>query len=246
MAPLETNRIARVASLIGEPARTAMLVELMDGRSLSASELAGAARITPQTASPHLAMLVEGGLLAVGPNGRHRYYRLASPEVARLVEGVMQLAVGQSPAARRVAPGPRDERLRTARSCYDHVAGRLGVAIADRLLADGAVELDLAAGTGKLTDRAAASLARLGLRLEDATGTRRMRAVCRPCLDWSERRHHVSGRLGTAILAHCVASGWLRRRPSERALEITRPGAAALRDWLGPARWRAVEQARTS
>lgn len=242
MAQLDTNRIARIASLMGEPARTAMLVELMDGRSLTAGELARAARVTPQTASRHLALLVEGGLLATAPRGRHRYHRLASPDVARLVESVMQLAVDRAPAGPRVVPGPRDERLRTARRCYDHIAGRLGVAIADRLLDDGAVALDLDAGTGEITARAAASLGRMGMAMDHATGAAGMRAVCRPCLDWSERRHHVSGRLGAAILAHCIASGWLRRRAADRALEITPPGAAALRDWLGTARWHAVER----
>lgn len=153
----------------------------------------------------------------------------------------MASLIGQTPAPRRVS-GPRDEGMRTARGCYDHIAGRLGVAIADRLVEDGALELDLASGTGTITGRAAGSLGRLGLRMDDATGTRRMRPACRPCLDWSERRPHVAGRLGAAILAHCVASGWLRRHPSGRALEITPPGAAALSDWLGAARWAAVER----
>lgn len=246
MTQPDTQRIAQVASLMGDPACTAMLIELMDGRSLTATELARAAHITPPAASRRLAMLTGGKLLAIGSSGRHHYYRLASPELAALVARIMPFAVDPSRAAPGLVPGPRDERLRTARSCYGHIAGRLGVAIADCLIEARAVRLDLAAGTGELTDLAAESLARFGLRIDDATGVRRTRARCRPCLDWSERRHHVSGRLGSAILAHCVASGWLRRRPSDRALDITPSGAAALRNWLGPARRRVVEQARAS
>jgi len=260
LAGMNTNQIAHIAALVGEPARTGMLLALMDGRALTARELADAAHITPATASRHLALLVEARLLSVQSQGRHRYHRLATPEVARLLEGLMQLAVGQAPATRPVAVGPRDAALRQARTCYDHIAGRLGVAVAEHLLEEGAIVFDGEAG-GQVTDRAASVLGRLGLDLggEPAGGAvggdgsgrsgssgssgragRSQRPLCRPCLDWSERRPHMAGRLGALVCTHCLDQGWLLRRDGSRALGIAPPGAAALRDWLGTARWGAV------
>ncbi len=229
---MHTNQVARIASLVGEPARTAMLLELMDGRALTANELAQAARVTPQTGSRHLAQLVEGGLLVVEQRGRHRYHRLASAEVAQLLEGIMQLAARQPHASRAVVPGPRNEAMRLARTCYDHVAGRLGVAIAQRLLHDGAVVFD--GESGWVTPQVHASLSSLGMSFDDTQAGAR-RPGCRPCLDWSERRPHVAGRLGRQLCAHCIERGWLRRHTGSRALEITPPGAQALSAWLGPA-----------
>src|SRR5690606_12757303 len=130
---MNTNQVARIAALVGEPARANMLLALMDGRALTANELAAAAHVGAATASRHLAQLVEGGLLRVNAQGRHRYHRLASAEVARVLEGIMQLAVAAAPP-RPVATGPRDATMRFARTCYDHLAGRLAVAIADRLV----------------------------------------------------------------------------------------------------------------
>lgn len=229
---MHTNQIARIASLVGEPARTGMLLALMDGRALTAHELARAGHVSPQTASRHLALLVEGGLLALERQGRHRYHRLASPQVARLLEGMMELAADQAPPLRRVATGPRDEALRTARTCYDHIAGRLGVAIAQRLVEAGAVVFD--GDAGQVTERAADCLAPLGLAWPMAAAASRQPA-CRPCLDWSERRAHVGGRLGRLLCSHCLSQGWLRRQAGSRALEATPPGVMALRAWLGPA-----------
>lgn len=238
---MNTNRIAHVAALVGEPARTAMLLALMDGHALTARELADAARVTPATASRHLGLLVEAALLRVERQGRHRYHRLASPEVARVLEGLMQLAVSpQAPLApRRVVVGPRDAALRAARTCYDHLAGRLGVAIADHLVVSGAVVFDDEAGAGHVTDRVADVLRGLGLDADAAVAGRASgRPHCRPCLDWSERRMHLAGRLGALICHHCLEQGWLLRGQGTRALTITPPGALALRDWLGTARWR--------
>jgi len=237
---MNTNRIAHVAALVGEPARTAMLLALMDGRALTARELAEAARVSPATASRHLGLLVEAQLLALERQGRHRYHRLASPEVARLLEGLMQLATPAPGAHRAVVTGPRDAALRTARTCYDHLAGRLGVAIAAHLLHEGAIAFDGEEG-GRVTGRAAALLQPLGLALPELPAARR--PACRPCLDWSERRPHLAGRLGTLLCAHCLDSGWLRRLPGSRALQITPPGARVLRDWLGLARWQDVVEA---
>lgn len=240
---MNTNQIAHIASLVGEPARTGMLLALMDGRALTARELAEAGRVSAATASRHLGLLVEAGLLALERQGRHRYHRLASPEVARLLEGLMQLAVRQAPAPRPVAVGPRDAALRQARTCYDHIAGRLGVAIAAHLLEQGAIAFDDEAG-GQVTERAEAVLRPLGLAPQEAfaAGTAR-RPLCRPCLDWSERRPHMAGRLGAMLCVHCLDRGWLRRAAGSRALEITPQGAVALRDWLGVARWSEVVNA---
>lgn len=233
---MNTNRIAHVAALVGEPARTAMLLALMDGRALTARELADAAHVSPATASRHLGLLVEAALLRVERQGRHRYHCLASAEVARVLEGLMQLAVPSEP--RRVLVGPRDAALRTARTCYDHLAGRLGVAVTAHLLDAGAVVFEGEDASGHVTDRAPEALRRLGLDAGAATaeGAGR-RPHCRPCLDWSERRMHLAGRLGALICGHCLERGWLVRGQGTRALTITPPGALALRGWLGNARW---------
>ncbi len=251
---MNTNRIAHVAALVGEPARTAMLMALMDGRALTARELADAAHITPATASRHLGLLVEAALLHVARQGRHRYHRLASPEVARVLEGLMQLARPLEPSAgpHRVAVGPRNAALRTARTCYDHLAGRLGVAITSHLLDEGAVVFDDDAAVGHVTDRAVGVLQRLGIATDAMSAPKAhagagavvsgagRRPHCRPCLDWSERRMHLAGRLGALICNHCLDSGWLLRGEGTRALSITPRGAMALRDGLGHARWRDV------
>lgn len=236
---MNTNQIARIASLVGEPARAGMLMALMDGRALTAQELAQAGRITPATASRHLALLVEAGLLRMARQGRHRYHRLASADVARLLEGIMQVAAQSAGQQQRVATGPRDATLRLARTCYDHLAGGIAVAIADRLVDDGAVVVE--DDTAVVTDRAGAVLDGLGLRSQvvHAQGAGR-RSACRPCLDWGERRMHLAGRFGALLCAHTLEMGWLLQKPGTRALDLTPRGASALRDWLGVERWSAV------
>lgn len=240
---MNINRIAQIGSLVGEPARTAMLMELMDGRALTATELARAAGISPQTGSSHLAQLVDAGLLSVTSQGRHRYHRLASTEVAKLLESIMQIASMRLDGARRhVVAGPRDAALRTARTCYDHLAGRLGVAIADHLVADGAIVLEGEAGY--LSDAGVKVFADMGVSsavLLRSPGTSAP-THCKPCLDWSERRFHVAGKVGAVICAHCLEQLWVRRRNESRALEITPKGQAALRNWLGMDLWRAVAE----
>ena len=239
---MTTNQIARIAGLVGEPARTGMLVALMDGRALTANELAAAGRITPATASRHLSLLVEAQLLRVEKQGRHRYHRLASAEVARVLEGILQLAAQSTPPATRIATGPRDATMRLARTCYDHLAGGLAVAIAEKLVQDGAVVVE--DDTAIVTDRAGAVLADLGLRSEivNAQGTGK-RPACRPCLDWGERRMHLSGRLGTLLCAHSLEMGWLLQKPGTRARAMTPRGATAFRDWLGSERWQRLTMA---
>jgi DNA-binding transcriptional ArsR family regulator len=220
-----SNRIAEGAAAIGEPARAAMLTVLMDGRALTATELAGVAGITPQTASTHLARLISADLVTVEKQGRNRYHRLAGPGVACLLESLMQHTTGGVARQRVPRTGPRDEAMRRARTCYDHLAGRVGVAIADALVAQGHVEIDDEAGL--VTEGGAAFLARVGIALPEASG-RSTRPLFRPCLDWSERRPHLAGRLGAAICTHGFDAGWLRRIAGTRAVSITPKGQAAM------------------
>jgi DNA-binding transcriptional ArsR family regulator len=218
------------------PVRAGMLLALMDGRALTATELATAGHIGAATASRHLALLVEGGLLRVERQGRHRYHRIASAEVARVLEGIMQLASASAPSPRKLVTGPRDAQMRLARTCYDHLAGRIAVACAQRLVEDGAVVIE--DDTARVTGRAAPVLVRLGLApeaLQDGAGRR---PACRPCLDWGERRMHLAGRLGALLCTHCLQQEWLLRKSGSRVLDVTPRGEAALRDWLGTARWR--------
>jgi DNA-binding transcriptional ArsR family regulator len=233
---MTTNALARIASLVGDPARAGMLLAVMDGRSLTARELADAARITPATASRHLGLMVDAGLLHVSAQGRHRYHRLASAEVARVLEGLLHLGAAAVPP-RRVVTGPRDATMRLARTCYDHLAGRLAVAIVDRLVEEGALVIE--EDTARLTSRAAASFRGLRFDATQADGAGRQ-PPCRPCLDWGERRMHLAGRVGTLLCTHCVEQGWLQHLPRSRAMQVTPGGAAAFRDWLGVARWTAL------
>ncbi|MFV3128870.1 ArsR/SmtB family transcription factor [Niveispirillum sp. KHB5.9] len=221
---VSTSDFAEIATLAGDPARACMLHALMDGRALTAAELARAAGITAQTASGHLSRLVASGLLRVEPQGRHRYHRLASPAVARMMESIMQVAADRTPPPRPVRTGPRDKALADARTCYDHLAGRLGVALADAMVAGGHVEL--AEEAGLITARGRDFLVGLGLNLPN-TGT--ARAFCRPCLDWSERRPHLAGALGRALCHHAFDQGWVRRVEGSRAVSVTPAGTMALR-----------------
>lgn len=223
---LTTSRIAEIGALVGEPARAAMLVTLLDGRALTAGELAAAAGVTPQTASSHIARLADAGLLVVERQGRHRYHRLASPSTAQMLEGIMAVASTARPTARPMRTGPRDESLRFARTCYDHLAGRLAVAVTDRLVARR--ELELSADGGALTPQGDRFLRDMGVRLDTEATARSGRVFCRPCLDWSERRPHLAGRLGAALLETFLARAWLRRVDGSRAVQVTLAGRQAL------------------
>jgi DNA-binding transcriptional ArsR family regulator len=227
-------RFAEVASLAGDPARAAMLHALMDGRALTATELAHAATVAPQTASGHLARMTTAGLLGVEKQGRHRYFRLASPAVAQMIEGIMQVASISDAAQRPVVVGPRDAALRTARTCYDHLAGRLGVALADALGEGGRIEL--ASDGGLVTEAGVAFFDRIGIDVGALTvrqGGRAARVLCRPCLDWSERRPHLAGGIGAALCAHSFAHDWIRRVRGTRAVAITPKGERVFREQFG-------------
>jgi DNA-binding transcriptional ArsR family regulator len=219
-------KMAAIAALVGEAGRARMLIALMDGRALTATELAQLAGVSPSTASGHLGKLTQAGLLGVLPQGRHRYFRLASPAVARLLEGIMVVAA-EPPSEQR--PAPRIGRLlREARTCYDHLAGRLGVALTDALIHKGAIELGDEAG--RVTEFGDGFLQSFGISLEDRQSRR---LYCRPCLDWSERRFHLAGVLGNALLARTLELGWIIRANEGRAVSVTPKGRRGFSDRFG-------------
>ncbi len=227
---VSTNEIARIGLLIGEPARVAILTALMDGQAFTATELARCANVTPQTASSHLAQLAGADLLRIEKQGRHRYHLLASPDVARMIEGIMQVAARPGRPTRPIAVGPRDQALRNARTCYDHIAGRLGVAIAESFTARGLIEFDDDAGL--ITSEGLAFLDRIGIQPDDPH-RRSPRPLCRPCLDWSERRPHIAGRLGAAIYRRFVDESYVRPVKGTRALAVSPVDRVALREAFG-------------
>ncbi|MGZ6779579.1 MAG: ArsR/SmtB family transcription factor [Mycobacterium sp.] len=235
--------IAAVASLLADPARCKVLLALDDGRALPASVLADEAGVSRPTASSHLAKLTDAGLLAVETHGRHRYYRLAGPEVGELIETLVRMAPPRP--VRSLREGTRAARLRSARTCYDHLAGRLGVQIMGSLLdrgiligGDGRYEpsrdgRDALSSVGRdiryeLTDGGRDFLTEIGVELP--TGSR---PLVRYCVDWTEQRHHLSGALGRAVLDRFVSSDWVRRSPRGRAVTVTGPGQTALADAFG-------------
>ncbi len=210
-----------VASLVGDPARSNMLTALMTGRALTASELAHQAGVTPQTASSHLAKLEAGGLVEQEKQGRHRYYRLSDPDVAAVLEGLEGLAARAGHM--RVRTGPKDPALRHARVCYDHLAGDLGVQMLDsmktqRLIKQRKQDIELTTeGEHFLTHT---------LQISADSLTHPRRPLCRACLDWSERRHHLAGTLGAAILTRFTELKWATRdaTPGSRVVNFTRNG----------------------
>lgn len=222
--PEPTPNIAAVAAMAADPTRAQMLSALMGGRALTAGELARAAWVTPQTCSGHLAKLTQAGFIEVAQQGRYRYYRLANLDVAVLLEALQVVAAAQP---RVVVTGPGDADLRRARACYDHLAGALGVALMDRLQAMGWVEWE--ATDLRLTSLGRRDVEKMGISM----GSGGCRPHCRACMDWSERRMHLSGKLGADLLQCFLERDWLRRRKESRALQITGHGRNALRELFG-------------
>jgi DNA-binding transcriptional ArsR family regulator len=213
--------LVEVAALVGDTARATMLNALMGGQSLTATELAYCANVSRSTASDHLGKLVAARLLTVTRNRRFSYYRIASPLVATMLESIKVVAAIEVPP-RRKPRSAHDDALRFARSCYDHLAGQLGVAVTDALLAMG--HIVLTDDGGEVTTSGERFLAAFGVDLRPWT----RRIFCQPCLDWSERRYHLKGLVGARILDRLVELGWLKAVSGSRALQLTPSGKAGL------------------
>jgi DNA-binding transcriptional ArsR family regulator len=220
----DNPNIVRIAALIGERARADILTALLAGEALTATELAEAAGVTKQTASSHLAKLLDARLVAVQRQGRHAYFRLADRDVAQLLESLMGVAYRSG--AVRIRPGPREPALRKARVCYDHLAGELGVLIFDSLQRQQL--LRSVAGELELTEQGKRFCADMGLNPGALAQGRRV--LCRACLDWSARRHHLAGALGAALLDRCFQRGWAHRAKGSRVVNFTPAGERSLRE----------------
>ncbi len=237
--------LAAVGTLVAEPARARILLALGDGRALPASVLAAEAGVAASTASAHLGRLLDGGLLGVEHHGRHRYYRLAGPEVAELIEAIARVA----PAApiRSLRQDTQAGAVRFARTCYDHLAGMLGAELMGALLTRGTI----AGGDGRFhphaesRDRLSAPGSEVDYRLTDS-GVDELRAfgidfdalparrpLIRYCVDWSEQRHHLAGSLGAAVTTRMLALGWLTRAPRGRAVQASESGTRGLHEHFG-------------
>lgn len=215
--------ISSVGALMGDPARANMLAALMSGEALTAGELAQEAGITAATASGHLARLLDGGLLSVEKQGRHRYFRLAGPDVGAAIEALMELA--DHAGSRRVRPGPRDPEMRRARVCYDHLAGERGVALFQRLTQGKLIALE--DGAVSMTPLGETRFADFGIDVGTLKAAKR--PVCRTCLDWSERRLHLAGSLGAGLLDRLFALRWAHRVKGTRVVRFTPKGEAGFR-----------------
>ncbi len=210
--------IARIGMLIGDPARANMLTALMGGQALTATELSQAAGVTVQTASSHLSKLEDGGLIAQRKQGRHRYFALADTAAAAFLETIMGFAASRGHL--RHKPGPKDPALRKARICYDHLAGDFGVRMLDSFMAREVIASD--GESLSMTAQGEIELKRIGLDLAPLAASRR--PFCKSCLDWSERRSHLAGTLGKALLDHFIQQGWARRSGDSRAVIFTPDG----------------------
>ena len=237
--------IAKVASLLADPARTKILLELGDNRALAASVLADEAGVAASTASSHLKKLADGGFLAVEKHGRHRYYRLAGPHVGQLLEALARVA----PAApvRSLKDGTRAQAVRFARTCYDHLAGKLGTELMAAMIERGLLvggdgtfdpahaKQDRLSAPGwdvdyRLTDRGVEELADFGV---DVSNMPTRRPLIRYCIDWSEQRHHLAGALGAAVAERTFELGWAKRAKATRAVHVTDEGIDGLRSVFG-------------
>jgi DNA-binding transcriptional ArsR family regulator len=223
----EDARIAEIAALVGDPARANILAALMGGRALTAGELVHAAGVSPQTTSGHLGKLANGRLIACVKQGRHRYYCIATPRVAEMLESIMAIVADAPP---RYRPRSKlDDAMRDARTCYDHFAGKLGVGITDALCALGHVTLSDEGG--ELSESGVVFLEKFGIDLAAARSRRRI--FCRPCLDWTERRPHLGGTVGAVLARRCFDLKWVQRTRDSRALIVTPEGRRGLADRFG-------------
>ncbi|MFJ6209436.1 ArsR/SmtB family transcription factor [Lysinibacillus sp. NPDC092081] len=216
--------MAEIASLLGETSRATMLASMMDGRFHTASELAYMAAIKPQTASFHLAKLVDGKLVKVEKQGRHRYFQLADEEIAHLLESF--LAISPPPEVRSLKQSSQMKLLQGARTCYDHLAGKLGVRLTESLVNAGYLKLE--EKQFLITSKGAQFFTDFGLDLDDLK--RKRRSFSHACLDWSERRYHLAGALGQGMLTHFLSLGWVTRVPSIRAIKVTEKGRAGFKE----------------
>ncbi|MEM8649213.1 MAG: helix-turn-helix transcriptional regulator [Pseudomonadota bacterium] len=224
--------MARVAALIGDPSRSMMLCALMGGEALTATELAREGGVTKQTASTHLGQLLDGGLLTMQKQGRHRYFSLANADVAHLLENL--ITISGAMGTRKSMPGPKDKRLRKARICYDHMAGEMGVALYDGLLERKLLTLGGAhsseTGIG-LNEKGRHYFNGFGIDVNKLEESRR--PVCRTCLDWSVRRQHLAGSLGAAILERMFELNWVRKSETPRLLVFTPKGERLFSEKFG-------------
>ena len=219
--------IAEIAALVGDPARAEIVMALLDGRTLTATELAHAARITPQTASTHLGKLTEAGLLSMNRRGRNRCFQLASPKVAEMIDGIVALALEKRPKFRPLSP--RARAMGAARICYDHLAGRLSVDLTDSLVARRYIVLD--GNAAQLTAAGSCFLAKFGVMLPAQYQSRSH--YCRMCLDWTERRPHIAGELGATIATRLFDLGWIERAKIGHAVVVTPSGRRGLQKTFG-------------
>lgn len=223
---VSTSTVAEIGSLLGDPARVNMMIALLDGRAHTARELAAAGGVSPQTASSHLAKLADARMVIVNREGRHRYHSLASAEVAALLEQ-MHVAGAALARTRSRVTGPTDPAMRELRSCYDHLAGRIAVELGGKLIEQTTADQREA----RLTGQGKSLLQAIGIDLNALEGSRR--PLWRPCIDWSERRPHVAGAVGAAILFRLRELGWVRTMPNSRALILTATGERGLDDVFG-------------
>lgn len=221
--------ITRIAAAIGDPVRAEMLTALMAGRALTATELANHAGITKQTGSTHLKRLVDAELIAVQAQGRHRYFAIANEDVAQLIERMIGVAANAT--SRHVLTGPKEPALRRARVCYDHLAGEIAVRMYDALLARH--RLEFRGPTLAVTSSGEAWFTAFGIDTERFRAQRR--TLCRVCMDWSERRNHLAGALGAALLHSMIDRGWARRERGSRLVTFRPAGERALDAALGGA-----------
>lgn len=223
--------LASIGSVLADRSRCRILLALLDGRALPASVLASEAGVAASTASSHLGRLIDAGLVTVSARGRYRYYAIAGPEVAAMVEGVARVAPAEQ--VRSLRQGTKAHALRQGRTCYDHLAGRLGVAVTERLVALGAVA-GSAADLGALPTRndtayridSPAVFSQIGVDADTGEPV-----PC--CVDWTERRHHLAGRLGRDLASRFEALRWIQRVPAGRAVVVTEGGAKGFDDWIG-------------